>query len=454
VAVDPTGSWLFVVNSNSDLRYNAGTVVAVDLRKAAEDRAADKRWDRCPVNRYVPGLDNPARFCCRDFVDGRIANCDERGYVVPEATVRIGSFGGTIVAQSFAPGGAATQRLFVAVRAEPSITYIDAGVAGNRISLRCAESTDSNPRCEEAWRIRARPEAQGAEELPLQEEPHAMVLDEALGVLYVAHLGAIERGMALIRGVSTIDICEPARRPPVLNAVLADALPRTGSLGVTHIVSGELGNATAPLFATAEFTADVVELLYRDPARVGCQVPPSQRDLSMVSGRRFVSSVYGTRGADLRGMIFSPDRNRAYLLHRQYADRRNGEFNPPSVVAVDRQLDARGDPVNRPIGFVEVCTGPTKMIAHDAGRGTKLFVNCFEGGQLYVVDPNLLAVEAIIEVGAGPADLVFVPSDATLAYVAGFANNNVSVVDLKPGSDTEYRVVQKIGFARPAGTNR
>ena len=29
--VDPDGKWLYVVNSNSDLRYNAGTVVVVDL---------------------------------------------------------------------------------------------------------------------------------------------------------------------------------------------------------------------------------------------------------------------------------------------------------------------------------------------------------------------------------------------------------------------------------------
>jgi hypothetical protein len=33
-----------------------------------------------------------------------------------------------------------------------------------------------------------------------------------------------------------------------------------------------------------------------------------------------------------------------------------------------------------------------------------------------------------------------------------FANNNVAVVDLQPGSNTEFRVVQRIGFPRPATT--
>ena len=149
-------------------------------------------------------------------------------------------------------------------------------------------------------------------------------------------------------------------------------------------------------------------------------------------------------------MVLSADDQRAYLLHRQYADRLNGEYNPASIVSVDRRRDDEGDPVNLPMSLVEVCNGPTKMLAHDAGRGTRLFVNCFEGGQIYVVEPETLAIEAIIEVGAGPDDLVFAPKDPTRAFVAGFASNNVSVLDLRPGSPTEYRVIQRIGFPRSA----
>jgi DNA-binding beta-propeller fold protein YncE len=450
LAVAPADDWLFVVNSNSDLRYNAGTVVAVDLRKAAEDRGPASRWGDCPSNGFVPAAGQPPRFCCRDFIDRQVLNCDDRGYVASGSTVRIGSFGGNIVDQVFMKGGAQAQRLFVAVRAEPSITFIDVTTGNGQVSMRCSEKTDPFSRCDDSFKIKTRVDETGTEVARLQEEPHSMVLDDALGVLYVAHLGAVERGMAIIRGVSTIDVCAPDVRTPQINAVLSDAAPRSGSLGVTDIIAGTPGNPNAPLFATAEFTADVAELLFRDPARVSCQLPSNQRDLTMVAGRRFTSSVYGARGGDLRGMTFSDDGTRLFILHRQWTDRRASEYTPPSVVAVDRRLDARGDPVNRPIGFVEVCNGPTKMVPHDAGRGTKLFINCFEGGQVYVVDPNLLAVEAVIEVGAGPADLIFARTDPTLAFVAGFANNNVAVVDLKPGSPTEYRMVQRIGFARTA----
>src|SRR5262249_7847229 len=39
--VDPDGHWLYVANSNSDLRYNNGTLVAVDLDAVTRDRFGD-----------------------------------------------------------------------------------------------------------------------------------------------------------------------------------------------------------------------------------------------------------------------------------------------------------------------------------------------------------------------------------------------------------------------------
>ena len=152
--------------------------------------------------------------------------------------------------------------------------------------------------------------------------------------------------------------------------------------------------------------------------------------------------------------MLPPPGDRGYVLHKEYADRLHAEYNPPSVVAIDRTPDSRGDPKNRPVALVEVCTGPTQLAWHDAGRGPRLFVNCFEGGQIYVVDPTLMVVDAIIEVGAGPADLQFSPNDPTVAYVTAFANNNLALLDLRPGVPTEYRVTQRIGFPRASTTQR
>jgi hypothetical protein len=86
------------------------------------------------------------------------------------------------------------------------------------------------------------------------------------------------------------------------------------------------------------------------------------------------------------------------------------------------------------------------MQFHDAGRGSLLFITCYEGGEIYVVDPQAPLVVAIIEAGHGPTALTFSPTDPTIAFVAGYADNNVEVIDLKPGSPTEYMVVQGLGF--------
>jgi len=39
-------------------------------------------------------------------------------------------------------------------------------------------------------------------------------------------------------------------------------------------------------------------------------------------------------------------------------------------------------------------------------------------------------------------------STREVAYVVGFGDNNISVIDLRPGSTTEYHVVQRMGFPR------
>jgi DNA-binding beta-propeller fold protein YncE len=443
-AVDPAGDWLYVVNSNSDLRFNAGTVVGVNLARARADRAA--KWDRCAYSGLIPARNEPMPFCCRDFVDTNVVNCDERRYINPATTVRIGSFGGTVVAQ---PLAGSKRRLFVAVRAEPSITFIDADTAGAALKLNCIDASvpPANELCGNAFRITAGTQAGDATPLAFQEEPHDMLLDQAEGLIYISHLGDPISGA--IRGVSLLDVCSPDTQAPRLAGALPNAFPRLGATGVTGMAQTQAGNPLAPFYVIAERIPAIGTLLFLSPDRVRCG---AGRDLRMAPGPGFTSTIYAaTQGADLRGMVLSPDGTKAYVLHRQFAGGR--DFSAPSVEIIDRRIDPiTGDPADRGVGFVEVCNGPTKILWHDAGRGPRLFVNCFEGGQVYSLDPELLAIEGIVEVGAGPADLEFSPVDPTIAYVTAFANNNVSVIDLKPGSSTEYRVVQRIGFPRPAST--
>ncbi len=439
VAVDPSGDWLFIVNSNSDLRYNAGTVAVADLRKLAEDRARTD-WIRCPGASFRPSGPAGTRFCCYDYHDTVSLNCDERGYVVPGATARIGSFGSAIVVDSDGPSG--THRLFVSVRAEPSITFIDAQLGGGQVHMSCNAGTAPNPTCDDSHKIRGGTDPQGP--LVLPEEPFSLALDQQLGILYATHGG---------RGISVIEAC--AGQKPALSSVTWPAFAHetcTGldpvrCQGVNGVLLGQAGNPTAPLYAFGRFifadqAAEVQTLLLRGADR---PCGEERRHLELVPGDSFFPSAFYPYGNDIRGMVLSADGKRAYVLHRNGAGI-SARDNPAALVAVDRTPDSQGRPINRAVEVVEICSGPTELHLHDAGRGPRLHVVCFESGQIYVVDPDLMEVSAVINVGRGPNNLAFAPQDPTLAYLAGFSDNNVSVIDLRPGSPNEYKVVQRIGF--------
>jgi YVTN family beta-propeller protein len=167
-------------------------------------------------------------------------------------------------------------------------------------------------------------------------------------------------------------------------------------------------------------------------------------NLQLVPGTSFFSSAFYPSGFDIRGLTFTQQGRRAYVVHRNSG----GRENPAAVVAIDRTPDAAGQPVDRAVAEVEVCAGATQMHLHDSGRGPRLFVVCFESGQVYVVDPDLMAVTAVINAGRGPNALTFPGSAPTVGYLTGFGDNNVSVIDLRPGSPTEYQVIQRLGFPK------
>src|SRR4051812_41073255 len=113
--MDSGGNWLFVTNSNADLRYNDGTLLAFSLNRVEEDRSPAIDTKCSQISEPNPLSDPPDR-CCRDLLDLNILNCDERQYIGPkddpgngDANVRIGSFAAGMVLQHrscpMTPGG-------------------------------------------------------------------------------------------------------------------------------------------------------------------------------------------------------------------------------------------------------------------------------------------------------------------------------------------------------------
>ncbi|HEY8926675.1 MAG TPA: hypothetical protein VIU64_19965, partial [Polyangia bacterium] len=232
--VDPDGDWLFVSNSNSDLRYNAGTIVTVDLGKARD--AADPMknggfiWETCPADpRYVPPVAQTP-FCCWDFLDPTVLNCDDQALIVRDWSVRVGSFAGTPVIQRFLVANPdfdpnhrddgvpeliepadSDRRLFVPVRGDTSITMMNLArgpkdqqslpdgkpkffCTGDRRDPNALAGAGPLPAqppfqtCEGQWRITRRDdplETPAYRDIPdsdvmhLPDEPYALAVDEA-----------------------------------------------------------------------------------------------------------------------------------------------------------------------------------------------------------------------------------------------------------------------------------
>ena len=450
LAADPGGQWLYAVNSNSDLRFNAGTVVAVDVHKADADyqrrSGPASAWPVCPSPGYLPD-ENGTGTCCWDFFDNLVLNCDDRMYVDPKSTVRIGSFGGNalIEPRTDLPAGS-SGRLYVAVRSEPSVTFMDLTPSATGVQLKCDSTGSAGAFCDEAHKIRGDANNSALSALRLVEEPHAMALDPqsfgppdnnpGLGLLYVGHL---------IEGLSMISTCDPAK--PELLSVNRRIFYGQNGFGVTSVMLPHPGDPKAPVIVTGRNynyfgPGEVQNLTLRGIDGVCKQGGPTNRaGAEAVESTGFYSSAFYSEGSDIRSMVTLG--THAYLLHRNATVRQN----PPSVVEIDQSLDANGKPFNRAVGLVETCAGATEMLLHDAGRGPRLYVVCFEAGQIYVIDPTPLSVVGVINVGRGPTTLAFSPDkQSSRGYVLGFSDNNISVVDLDTTSPTENRVIQRIGF--------
>ena len=241
-AMAPDGDWLYVANSNADLRYNDGTLVVMNvgedrtvatdsglltLRGAASDRARPSEWAVCAQQDYVHPLPRSTPpTCCWDALDSNILNCDERLYVQSDATVRIGSFASGMVLQPNCKGpcdiGLHGRPRWLAhhvgVRGDTSLTWVDVVPRGDgpHPGLRCRQDGADGMLAECTQKVTettsilfSQSGNPNAPSVGLPDEPFALALDEPHGLLYV---GALVGNTSVVAsgGVSLFDVSETA----------------------------------------------------------------------------------------------------------------------------------------------------------------------------------------------------------------------------------------------------
>lgn len=478
--VDPQGDannhWLYVVNSNSDLRYNAGTVVAIDLVKVEADYDLARSTTTTPLcsvdPRFVPAP-TPPPGCCWDRLDPSILNCDDQAYIDGASTVRIGSFGGYPAIQDLPSVGG--RRLFVPVRGDTSITMMALGPVDSPSKFFCTGQRQGSvspalfatqPKfstCDANWRItREQDPLQGFASIPsdqviyLPDEPYALAIDQVLGLLYVGHLvggyiSIIDLGDGMDNQHPTLENTNPYIMPGDAN----------GNAGVTALTIRNPGTC-GEVFATSRYRpvaeSFVVGGLNSQDPTVPCGIEPVGTTAPGITNRSLGISgpdeSYGTGlgGSETRGIEFihpggdpsqSPDR--AFILQR----------TPPALVGIDINAVTP-----TPYATLEVCQGATSLaqpvdLAGQPLYGIPLlFVTCFDAGEIYVVDPAGPQIRAVIPIGRGPIITAFDSTDSGKyrAYVVGFGENDIAVLDLDPASAFYGHVVQRIGY--PSATPR
>ncbi len=397
---------LFVVNANSELRYDTGTVNAVDL-DAVEDLLAT--WQ----GGDVPADPSGCEQCCRADSNAPSAlNCKEAGVLVPGAIVRTGSFGTDIGVQALDDG---TVRVMMPVRGDPSLTWMDYDRAGR--TLDCGGGGDI-PICDDAHRLT---QMRGDVDLPeLSAEPFTLYVDGGNHYAMITHL---------VNGVVTLVDAPSNGDPPEISDAIAGLFAASNTTGQRNSVgiAGRTPGVEGDLVYVTSSTEERVQMLYVRRTSGFAQIVPGEFF--------FLDRIFPSE--DGRGIAFNDDGTRAYVVNRL----------PPTMQIVDTSLDDTGFPRNRVVGAIEICRDASVVAAGNLGQGDRVYVSCFSDGEVWALDATDGALLGVIDVGRGPHQSALSVTRGRL-YVANFLEDTIAVIDVMPGSPTENRLVFKVGRQR------
>jgi len=408
-AISPKQTHLFVTNANSDLTYDSGSVSVFDLAQVDDVIAG---W--LDAKTLPPG-------CAQDGDHTETLMCPEEMFlgVTRDSGVRIGNFATEIAVQD-TDAGNGELRLIIPTRGDPSISWADWD--GDRLT--CRAGAEGHEQCDDDHRLSF--VQNNADNISIPEEPFGAFADTAGEFAIVTHLTS--------GAVTLID------SPRGGNAVITDIVtgvfapdPQTGLRGATG-VAGRTPSAIDDIIYVGSRSEDRIQTF-----TVGRPVNGASPFL-LSSNYFFLDAVGTTNGqsSDTRGMAFSGSGDRLYLVNRR----------PPSLQIFDTSLGVTGFPKNRAIGATDICRQASTLSVADSGDGERIFVSCFQDGQVYIINPEGGgSTDDIVTVGRGPYTVVAAPARKRL-YVTNFLEDTVAVLDIEPGSKTRNRVVLRIGEPR------
>jgi DNA-binding beta-propeller fold protein YncE len=375
--------FMYLINSNFDLRYNRGSVQAYDLD------ALDHAVEACAT----PGPD------C--IIDPASIMTDE--VLVPS------------LATSFATSPD-HKRLYLATRTAPSMTFIDLDEGASQNVLDCG---DVDRECS-ADRARGADPNRNRRRVVLPNEPVALVT-LPVASLEDASAGPTDSGNLVLiahRAGQASLFYDPGAAGPDLVDVRNNLL-----LEPTDLAWDPLTKLAYLSIYARNGVIDQIKVL----DRVGIAIQPDLQDTFLYDGDQLVLDATA-RQRDTRGIKMNPAHAGQALV---------ASHDPSALLFVDVATDASGDIPAASANTRETVPmgdGATRIALGDLGGRPIAAVSCFDSSQVYLIDVTTSEVLSIVHNLNGPFELVIDGARKRL-YVADFRSSVVFVMDLGPAAD-------------------
>jgi hypothetical protein len=374
LGLDEAGDTLIVVNSNFDLRFNQGTVQALDL-----DVMAD-------MTSGCGGANGPCQI--DDFSPMLI---DE---------VALGSH-----AQGLARSPS-RDRFYLPVRSDTNLTFID--WSGDELDCGAEDETETGiPICGESHRSGNEEGVASDRELTLDGDPVAIAAGSLTDVGGDAGDYVM---MAMREGRVALFIDQEAGD---------DAIPELVHI-VEDLTPGLMTMTIQPTTGIAWITNTSVAQPLID--RVAIEVDPGMVNRSFLFSFGPIAVDGLDDGGDSRDIAFHPERptEEAFVLSRR----------PEAVVTFE--LDgASGAELG---DLYEVGVGPSRIDVATIAGTTYVFASCFEARRVFVIDADHGALIATLGGFSGPFEMAVDAARESL-YLADFTTSVIRVINLAPLRD-------------------
>ena len=465
LALDKGAQHLFVVSSDFDLQYNGGAVQSFNLDPLQQNQ--------------LPQLCEADADCAKGACEGGLCACPQGDRAdsdrllfpgrcnpidpkdVKVASVKIGAFATDAVLRQRpkmidpktqtesvdgaleGPTDAAPERLFVPVRGDSTLHWIDLRDG----SLECGQASSADGSCDSAHRAGDDP-TDNPRGIKLNSEPFAIDAS-ARGDTVVVSNQTTGTASLFVNDWTT------SRGPQLKFALASDRIPSrpVGLAAVPQpLAPGEVPdpNNTDTFLMTFRNSAQV-RLFRFAPDTTAADVDTAQARQYLVDGGG-VGIDANSVGSDSRGIAI--DASARKLAKDRCVAGDEACIGAAGLVPLDVYVANRAPstlligrtrpPQEYPYFFqsVPLTAGPSHVVVGEVTtpsgeKETRVFVACFDSRRVFVYDPQRSRIETEILTGRGPHALVVDPS-RRLLYVGHFTDSYVGVYSLDLAHPATY----------------